>query len=102
MNGLANASASSKSTASRSESSKQIAQAAVLDRALRAPLEKHQRAERLRRSSDGAAAGADRRAAPPCGAGQKPGSQKAHQNLPCRIVRYSRRAPSSGLSVTSR
>ena len=58
MNGLAKASASSRSTASRKRQQQQIAQAAMLDGALRAPLEEHQRAERARRGACGAAAGA--------------------------------------------
>jgi hypothetical protein len=36
------------SSSARSDKQQQVAQAAVLDRALRAPLEKHQRAERAR------------------------------------------------------
>ncbi len=74
----------------------------MLDRALRALLEEHQRAQRLRVGGVAAQQMQVERQANGSDARQKPGSEKAHQFLPWRIVRYSRSAPSSGRSVTSR
>ena len=79
----------------------QVLQPPVLDRALRALLEEHQRAERQRRRLvlpqqvhlDGHGDGGE--------TGEKPGGEEAHHILPCRITRYSRKPSSSGRLVSS-
>ena len=96
MKGLAKASAMQQNHRQAEGQQQQIAQAAMLDGALRAPLEEHERAEGQRRGSMAAQQvqidGQTRRKA----AGQEPGSQKTHQCLLWRSDRYSRSAPSSG------
>ncbi len=80
----------------------QVAQAAVLDGALRAPLEEHQRAEGMRRAAVLAQQMDLKRQADRHRAGQKPGGEKTHVYiLPFRIRKYSRSASSSGRSVGS-
>ncbi len=80
----------------------QIAQAAMLDGALRAPFEEHQRAEGMRRAAILAQQMNPERQADGDRAGQKPRGEKTHATiLPLRIRKYSRMASSSGRSVGS-
>ena len=99
MKGLAKASASSRISSRAQREQQQIAQAAVLDRALRALLEEHQRAERLRRGlvlrSRWSQTGRPTAAAP----ARNQGARNPTYILPCRIARYSRRPSSSGRPV---